>query len=64
MITPTIIMGALTVGLLAYGYNKGLHVEGMNMCFRMLVQILPVLFFAFMITVMAQARVARAVGKR
>ena len=58
MIIPTIIMGLLAIGLLAYGYNKGLHVEGMNTCFQMLVQVLPVLFFAFMITGMAQALLA------
>jgi len=64
MIIPTIIMGTLAIGLLAYGYNKGLHVDGMKMCFRMLVQVLPVLFFAFVIAGMVQALVAAAATAR
>ena len=51
MLIPTIIMGILAVTLLFIGYNKGQgqHISGIKSSLNMVVQILPMLFFAFII---------------
>lgn len=56
MLIPTIIMGVLAVTLLFIGYNKGqdLYISGIKSSLKMVVQILPMLFFAFFIANMVQ----------
>lgn len=59
MLMPTLIMGALALALLFTGYYKGngLHLTGMKIALKMLVQVLPLLFFAFIVAGMVQAMV-------
>jgi len=56
MLWPTIVMGILAVALLFAGYRKGggLHVEGLKDASVMTAEILPLLFFAFVVAVMVQ----------
>lgn len=51
MLVPTIIMGVLAVTLLLIGYFKGEggHIIGLKASLRLLVEILPLLFLAFII---------------
>ena len=56
MLIPTIIMGVIAVVLLFIGYQKGggEHIQGLKMSWSMLIQIIPLLFFAFIIAGMIQ----------
>jgi uncharacterized membrane protein YraQ (UPF0718 family) len=56
MIVPTIVMGALALILIAIAYSKGQgqHITGLQSAFKMTVQILPLLIFAFIIAGMIQ----------
>jgi len=56
MLWPTIVMGILAAALLVAGYRKGggLHVEGLKDASVMTAEILPLLFFAFVVAVMVQ----------
>ncbi|UCE08878.1 MAG: permease [bacterium] len=56
MIIPTIVMGVLALILIAIAYSKGQgqHVTGLQSAFKMTVQILPLLIFAFIIAGMIQ----------
>ncbi len=56
MLIPTIIMGLLAIILFLIGYYKGegQHISGMKSALSMIVQILPLLVFAFIIAGMVQ----------
>ena len=51
MLIPTIIMGVIAVALLYIGYQRGggEHVVGLKSAGNLLVQILPLLIFAFIV---------------
>jgi len=57
MIIPTLIMAVLAVGALIYGYlgGEGQHVKGLKASLKMTYEILPLLFFAFILAGMVQA---------
>ncbi|MFC1480904.1 permease [Candidatus Neomarinimicrobiota bacterium] len=57
MLFPTIVMGLLAVALLLWGYfrGQGEHVTGLKSTTTMLIEILPLLVFAFIVAGMAQA---------
>jgi uncharacterized membrane protein YraQ (UPF0718 family) len=56
MLIPTIIMAVLAIILLAIGYSKGegQHVQGLNSGLKMIVEIIPLLLFAFIVAGMIQ----------
>ena len=56
MLTPTIIMGCLAVILVFIGYKQGHgeYVVGLKSAFNMIVEIIPLLIFAFIIAGMVQ----------
>ena len=69
MLTSTIILGVLAVVLLFIGYYRGeaQHIQGVKAGFTMLVEILPMLLFAFIVAGMVQVllpqeAIARWVG--
>jgi uncharacterized membrane protein YraQ (UPF0718 family) len=57
MLIPTIVMGLLAVTLLLWGYfrGQGEHVTGLKTTTTMLLEILPLLVFAFIVAGMVQA---------
>lgn len=57
MLIPTIIMAVLALLLLYIGYQKGegQHVTGLKSAFDMVIQILPLLIFAFIVAGMVRA---------
>jgi len=61
MWTPTIIMGAIAVLLLAIGYfgGKGQHLSGLRIALTTTLQVLPMLVCAFIVSGMVQALVPR-----
>jgi len=56
MIIPTIVMGVLALILITIAYSKGQgqHTTGLQSAFKMTIQILPLLIFAFIIAGMIQ----------
>ncbi len=56
MLIPTIIMGVIAIALLIIGYQKGggEHVLGLKSAGNILLQIIPLLIFAFIIAGMVQ----------
>ena len=54
MLIPTIIMGVLAVILVFLSYQKGVHIQGLKASGDMLLQIVPLLIFAFLIAGMVQ----------
>lgn len=69
MLIPTIVMGLLAVTLLLWGYfrGQGEHVTGLKSTATMLMEILPLLVFAFIVagmvqTLLPQEAVSRWVG--
>ena len=56
MFVPTLIMGVLAIILLFIGYfrGEGQHIMGMKSAVNMIVEILPLLVFAFIIAGMVQ----------
>lgn len=56
MLLPTIIMAILAIIFLAVGYSRGegQHVQGLRSGFKMIVEILPLLLFAFIVAGMVQ----------
>jgi uncharacterized membrane protein YraQ (UPF0718 family) len=56
MLIPTIVMGVLAITLLIIGYYKGQgqHIGGLKSSLNMTVEILPLLFFAFIVAGMVQ----------
>jgi len=61
MLIPTIILGVLALILLFVGYKggEGQHITGMKSAFTMLVEILPLLIFAFIVAGMVQVLLPR-----
>ena len=61
MLIPTLIMGILAAVLLFLGYNKGQnqHIIGMKSALNMMIEILPLLIFAFIIAGMVQVILPR-----
>lgn len=61
MLFPTIVMGALALGLLAYGCarGRGEHLAGLKRTKDMVIPILPLLLFAFIVAGMVQVLVPR-----
>lgn len=59
MLVPTIIMGVIAVALLIIGYHKGggEHILGLKLAGNILLQITPLLIFAFIVAGMVQALV-------
>jgi len=59
MLIPTIIMGVLAIALLFIGYQKGggEHILGLKSAGNMVIQIIPLLIFAFIIAGMVQVLV-------
>jgi uncharacterized membrane protein YraQ (UPF0718 family) len=56
MLIPTIIMAILAIVLLAIGYSRGggQHLQGLNSGMKMIVEIVPLLLFAFIVAGMIQ----------
>ena len=56
MFIPTIIMGVIAIALLFVAYNKGggEHILGLKLAGNMLIQIVPLLIFAFIVAGMIQ----------
>ncbi len=56
MLIPTIIMAILATVLLAIGYSRGegQHIQGINSGLKMIVEIIPLLLFAFIVAGMIQ----------
>ena len=56
MLIPTIIMGVIAVALLVLAYQKGggEHILGLKAAGNLLIQILPLLIFAFIVAGMVQ----------
>jgi len=54
MLIPTIILGLLAAVLIILSYQKGVHIQGLKASGNMLVQIIPLLIFAFLIAGMVQ----------
>ena len=61
MLIPTIIMGVLAIALLYIGYQRGggEHVIGLKSAGNLLLQILPLLIFAFIVAGMMQTLIPR-----
>lgn len=61
MLIPTMVMGALAIVLIALAYKQGndLHVEGFKRSVKMLREILPLLFLAFVVAGMVQVLIPR-----
>jgi len=66
MLTPTIIMGALAFILLLMGYYKGQsqHINGAKLALSMIIEILPLLIFAFIVAGMVQVLLPRELISR
>jgi len=61
MLIPTIIMGVLAIILLFIGYHKGegQHISGIGFALNMIIEILPLLVFAFIVAGMVQVLLPR-----
>lgn len=66
MLVPTIIMGVLAATFLLIGYWKGEgeHFLGLKSAVRLIVEILPLLFFAFIVAGMVQVLLPRELVSR
>ena len=64
MLVPTLVMGALAIIIFIIGYQKGVHVQGLKITGNMLVQMLPLLFFAFVVAGMLQTLIPREIVSR
>ena len=67
MLIPTIIMGLLAIILIFLSYQKGLHIQGLKAAGNMLLQIAPLLIFAFIVagvipTLIPQEMISKWVG--
>lgn len=49
MLIPTIVIGVLAIVFVFLGYQKGVHIMGLKAAGNMLIQIAPLLIFAFII---------------
>jgi uncharacterized membrane protein YraQ (UPF0718 family) len=56
MLFPTIIMAILAIVLLVLGYSRGEgeHIQGLNSGLKMIIEIIPLLLFAFIVAGMIQ----------
>ena len=56
MLVPTIIMGIIALVLYIIAYTRGgdLHTSGMKIAFKTTVEILPLIFFAFIVAGLVQ----------
>ena len=54
MLIPTIVLGALAIILVYLAYQKGVHVQGFKASWTVLIQIVPLLVFAFIVAGMVQ----------
>ena len=54
MFIPTVIMGFLALVLVSIGYYKGQHIDGMKSALNMIIEMLPLLIFAFIVAGMTQ----------
>jgi uncharacterized membrane protein YraQ (UPF0718 family) len=63
MLIPTIIMAVLAILLFSLGYSKGggEHIQGMKAAWKMTIQILPLLFCAFIVAGMIQTLIPREI---
>ncbi len=61
MLIPTIILGILAVILVFLSYQKGVHIQGLKASGNMLLQIIPLLVFAFLIAGMIQFLIPREI---
>lgn len=61
MLIPILIMGILAGGLVLLGYSRGggEHIVGLKSAWRMIIQILPLLLFAFVVAGMIQVLLPR-----
>ncbi len=60
MLVPTVIMGILAVVLLLIGYQRGgEHIIGLKSALSMIIEILPLLIFAFIVAGMVQVLLPR-----
>ena len=61
MLVPTIIMGVLALTLVYIGYQKGegQYIIGLKSAWKMIIEILPLLIFAFVVAGMAQVLLPR-----
>ncbi len=64
MLIPTIILGILAVILVFLSYQKGVHIQGLKASGNMLLQIIPLLVFAFLIAGMIQFLIPREIISR
>ncbi len=64
MLIPTIVMGVLAVILVFLSYQKGVHIQGLKASGNMLLQIIPLLVFAFLIAGMVQFLIPREIISR
>ena len=64
MLIPTIVMGVLAVILVFLSYQKGVHIQGLKASGNMLLQIIPLLIFAFLIAGMVQFLIPREIISR
>jgi uncharacterized membrane protein YraQ (UPF0718 family) len=63
MLIPTIIMGVIAIALLYIGYQKGggEHVIGLKSAGTLLLQIIPLLIFAFIVAGMTQVLIPQEI---
>ncbi len=61
MLIPTIIMGVIAIVLLYIGYQKGVHIQGLKASGNLLLQIIPLLVFAFIVAGMVQFLIPREI---
>ena len=54
MLIPTIIMGAIAIGVSIVAYQQNHHVEGIKSSLSMIIEILPIVIFAFVTAAMVQ----------
>jgi len=66
MLIPTIIMGVIAIVLLFIGYQRGggEHILGLKSAGDLLLQIIPLLIFAFIVAGMAQTLIPREMISR
>lgn len=62
MLIPTAIMAVLAIAALVLGYSKGegQHISGLKLSLKMTLEILPLLFFAFILAGMVQVLLPQA----
>lgn len=61
MLIPTIVTGVLAIVFVFLGYQKGVHIMGLKATGNMLIQIAPLLIFAFIIAGMVPLLVPKEI---